>query len=86
MRLLSEHNDAFSSFYPTYRDRDTISLDDRGWPLFSAQLKDHIERKKDIKFIIPPNDYVLCNGAPLFSDTLKVTLHVGRIRIGPRLY
>ncbi|MGF7025038.1 hypothetical protein L1283_001797 [Sphingobacterium sp. HSC-15S19] len=57
MEPLSSYNDAFSSFFPCYMDRDTISMDDRGRPLFSSQLKDHTERKKDIEFITIPNRF-----------------------------
>lgn len=80
------NNKAFSDFFPFYRDKDTVMIDDKGRFLFQAQLKDYNDLKKDIEFIIPPNKYMICNNEPLISDTVKVILNVGKVKIGLRKY
>ncbi|MNV38202.1 hypothetical protein D3C71_1297480 [compost metagenome] len=84
--VIEANNKAFSDFFPFYRDKDTVMLDDKGRFLFQAQLKDYNDLKKDIEFIIPPNKFLLCNDSPLISDTVKIILKVGKVKVGPRSY
>lgn len=84
--VLEANNNAFSDFFPFYRDKDTVMLDDKGRFLFQAQLKDNNDLKKDVEFIIPPNKYLLCKDLPLISDTVKIILNVGKVKVGPRSY
>lgn len=86
MLLFEANNKAFSDFFPFNRDEDTVMIDDKGRFLFQAQLKDYNDLKKDIEFIIPPNKYMLCNDFPLVSDTIKIILNVGKVKVGPRSY
>lgn len=39
MSLIGDNNKAFSDFFPFYRDKDTLMIDNKGRFLFQAQLR-----------------------------------------------